>query len=119
LSGLSAVLAWYGPYDAHETNSIVKASLAMLEDRAPRFRIRVCARIFCKRPVGFFMKAVRERKRKYWLRGLEANWTLVLCADAGDRDRFLLQPPQMNCTTSSKARMSRHQAAKYEAKAVH
>src|SRR6478736_870892 len=46
LSGSAAVLAWYGPYDAHETNSIAKASLAMLEDRALRFRIRVCTRIF-------------------------------------------------------------------------
>ena len=54
LVGSAAVLAWYGPYDAHETNSIVKASLAMLEDRALRFRIRVCARIF--RPRQLLMK---------------------------------------------------------------
>jgi hypothetical protein len=26
LSGSAAVLAWYGPYDAHETNSIAKTS---------------------------------------------------------------------------------------------
>jgi hypothetical protein len=54
LLGLAAVLAWYGPYDAHETNSIAKASPAMLEDRALRFRIRVCARIF--RPRQLLMK---------------------------------------------------------------
>jgi hypothetical protein len=32
-----AVLAWYGPYDAHEANSIAKASLAKVEDGALRF----------------------------------------------------------------------------------
>jgi hypothetical protein len=53
------VLAWYGPYDAHETNSIAKASLAMLEDRALRFRICVCARIFSKRPRRLLMKAAQ------------------------------------------------------------
>jgi hypothetical protein len=37
LSGSLAVLAWYGPYDAHEANSIVKASLAKVEDSALSF----------------------------------------------------------------------------------
>ena len=37
LSGSLAVLGWYGPYDAHEANSITKASLAKVENRALRF----------------------------------------------------------------------------------
>ena len=31
------MLGWYGPYDAHEANSIAKASLAKVEDGALRF----------------------------------------------------------------------------------
>ena len=32
-----AVLAWYGPYDAHEANSIAKANLTKVEDGALNF----------------------------------------------------------------------------------
>ena len=37
LDGSAAVLAWYGPYDAHEANNIPKTSLTKVEDVALRF----------------------------------------------------------------------------------
>ena len=90
----------------------------MLEDRALRFRIRVCARIF--RPRQFLMKAAP---------GTQAQ---ILASGSGNQlDLSLIygrrRVPQIPASTaanellrqSSKARMSRHQPTKYEIEAVH
>ena len=126
LLGLAAVLAWYGPYDAHETNSIAKARVAMLEDRALRFRIRVCARIF--RPRQLLMKTAPGTQAQILASGSGNQLDLSLIrsqASATDSCRSSrapvegLQLPQMNLLRqSSKARTSRHQPTKYEVKAV-
>jgi hypothetical protein len=67
LSGSLAVLAWYGPYDAHEANSIAKASLAKVEDGALGFAFDcVFIEVFFRRATeASYEKCSGEFKREF------------------------------------------------------
>ena len=81
LSGSLAVLGWYGPYDAHEANSIAKANLAKLEDGALRFAfdcvfIQLLFRCASDASYGNCPGQFKRESQAQWIRRI--NWTLVL-----------------------------------------
>ena len=80
LDGSAAVLAWYGPYDAHDPNSMAIASVTKIEQGVPRFAfecvfIGVCLRTATEAP---HEHSVEIQLRIVGVGIWETNWTLVL-----------------------------------------